>query len=121
MQGSFGHPEPEGKQERVVVGVDEDGRVEHALLFRRLNADSKDHVVAGRNGHLSGHVGKVGALQNLRLVALLDAHQLDQGSGQVGAPSIEVDGDRVLVEDGEVVVTLLAHAQSAVVDNILAR
>lgn len=103
------------------LGVDEDGGVGQSLLFRRLDADPEHHVVPGSDGHRPNHAGKVCSLQDLSLVALLNAHELDQRAGQVRSPAVELDGDGVLVQDGEEVVSLLGHPERAEVDDVLTR
>lgn len=121
VQRPLGHTKPELEQKGVKIGVNEHCGVRQTLLLRSLDADPEHHVVARRNGHRPHHVGKIGALQNLSLVAFFDAHEFNNRPRQVGSPAIKLDGDGVLVEDGEEVFAFFGHAERAEVDDVLTR
>lgn len=121
VERSFGHPKSERKHEGVIVRIDEHSRIGQTFFVWGLDADSKDHIVPRRYGQLPGHVGKICPLKYLSFVAFFDAHQFDERAGQVRAPSVQVDGDRVLVEYGEIMVAFFAHAERPKINNLLAR
>ena len=64
---------------------------------------------------------KVCPLQNVGLETLGYSHQFNQGPGEIGTPASEGDGNRILVDDGEVEVTLLTHPKRPVVQKLLGR
>ena len=121
MERSFGHPKPERKHEGVIVRIDEHSRIGQTLFVRGLDADSKYHIVPRKYGQLPGHVGKICPLKYLSFVAFFNAHQFDERAGQVRAPSVQVDGDRVFVEYGEIMVAFFSHAERPKINNLLAR